>query len=388
MTVVNTAGIGLWMALNVIYAITVIGLTPGELGIGLGVASGLRLVLSAPTGHLADRCGPRVVQVWSFAALVPLTLLLTVVHGFAQYVVVVSAHAIAYGTNRAAQMAMVAGVVPADDRVRIRGYLRAATNVSISVGAGLAGLLLVIGTPAAFRWAIVGNAVTYALAGLLTARLPTVAPQPARRGPRLVALRDRPFLVFVLLDGLLSMHYLLLDVVLPLWIVRHTEAPKWMVAALLLANTVLVVLLQVRATRGTDDLRGAARAARWGGVCVAIACVVFSMTGKVSALAACALLGLGALVHVLGEVRQAAGSWGISFGLAPDHAQGQYQGAYSMGIDLGRMLAPVVLVWLALEHGVAGWLVMAGVFGAVGLAMPPVVAWARTRRPETAPVLV
>jgi dipeptide/tripeptide permease len=95
---------------------------------------------------------------------------------------------------------------------------------------------------------------------------------------------------------------------------------------------------------------------------------------------------VGALAHVLGEVRQAAGSWGIAFGLAPDHAQGQYQGAYSMGIDLGRMLAPIALTWLALRYGVVGWLVMAVVFGAVGLAMPAVVAWAGDRRPEVAAV--
>ncbi|HVK24589.1 MAG TPA: MFS transporter, partial [Actinokineospora sp.] len=253
----NTSGIGLWMALNVIYATTVIGLTPGELGIGLGVASGLRLVLSTPMGHVADRLGPRAVQVWSFGALVPLTLALLVVHGFVQYVVVVSLHAVAWGTNRAAQGAMIAGVVPADDRVRVRAYLRAATNVSISVGAAAAGTLLAIGTVEVYRWGVVANVVTYAVAGAITVRLPKVEPQPARRGPRLVALRDKPFLAFVVLDGLLSMHYLLLDVVLPLWIVQHTQAPRWMVAALLLANTVSVVLLQVRATRGTEDLRGA-----------------------------------------------------------------------------------------------------------------------------------
>ncbi|WFE49778.1 hypothetical protein [Micromonospora sp. WMMD1155] len=64
-------------------------------------------------------------------------------------------------------------------------------------------------------------------------------------GPRLIALRDRPFLAFTLVDGLMSMHISLLTIALPLWIAGHTTAPVWMISALTLVNTGLVVLLQV-----------------------------------------------------------------------------------------------------------------------------------------------
>ncbi|MEE3920061.1 hypothetical protein V2I01_22935 [Micromonospora sp. BRA006-A] len=68
------------------------------------------------------------------------------------------------------------------------------------------------------------------------------------------------------------------------------------------------------------------------------------------------LLLAGALVHVVGELWHAAAGWGISFGLAPAHAHGQYQGAYGMGMQLGSMVAPVVVTTLAIGWGVpAGW---------------------------------
>ncbi|MFE3660093.1 hypothetical protein [Streptomyces sp. NPDC059165] len=153
---------------------------------------------------------------------------------------------------------------------------------------------------------------------------------------------------------------------------HRTGAPRWVIAGVLLLNTVLVVVLQVRASRGTDEPGPAARAARGGALCIAVACVVFSLTEGVSAVTASVLLFLGAIAHVLGEVRQAAGSWGISFGLAPEDAQGQYQGTASMGADIGRMIAPAVLTWLAIEYGTFGWLVMAVGFAAVGAALPPV----------------
>ncbi|MET9963713.1 MFS transporter [Streptomyces sp. NPDC006326] len=386
-TLVHTMGQGLWMALNAIYATTVLGLSPGQFGIGVAVAAGIALAVSTPTGHLADRVGPRSVQIWSFLALGPLTAALLAVHGFVMYVIVVSMQAVAYSASRSARMAMVAGLVPPEERVSVRAYLRATSNVSVSAGAALAGLLLTVDSVRAYQLAVVFNAATYLVTGLLTLLLPAVEAQPARPGPALTVLRDRPYLTFVALDGLLSMHNLLLDVVLPLWVLHHTGAPRWMIAAILLTNTVAVVLLQVRAARGTDDPPAAAKASRSGSFCLAIACIVFALTEGASALLACALLLLGALAHVLGEIRQSAGSWGMAFGLAPEHAQGQYQGTYAMGADLGKMIAPALLTWLAIEHGTTGWLVMAVGFALVGAAMPFVVDWARrSARPAQDPV--
>ncbi|MCQ0025564.1 MFS transporter [Streptomyces somaliensis DSM 40738] len=376
-TLVHTLGQGLWMALNAIYATTVLHLSPGQFGIGVGVAAGVALAVSTPTGHLADRVGPRAVQIWSFLALGPLTAGLLFVRGFGAYVLLVSVQAVAYSASRSARMAMVAGLVPPADRVSVRAYLRATSNVSVSVGAALAGLLLVLDSVGAYRLAVVFNASTYLLTGLLTLLLPAVAPQPARPGPALIVLRDRPYLAFVVLDGLLSMHNLLLDVVLPLWVLHHTGAPRWVIAAILLTNTIAVVLLQVRAARGTDEPSAAARASRSGSLCLAAACVVFAFTDGASPALACVLLLAGALVHVLGEVRQSAGSWGLSFGLAPEHAQGQYQGTYAMGADMGKMIAPALLTWLVIEYGAVGWAVMAAGFALVGAAMPLVVTRAR-----------
>ncbi|GLW46275.1 MFS transporter [Streptomyces sp. NBRC 14336] len=375
-TLVHTLGQGLWMALNAIYAITVLHLTPGQFSVGVGIAAGVALAVSTPTGHLADRVGPRSVQVWSFLALGPLTAALLAVDGFAQYVAVVSVQAVAYSASRSARMAMVAGLIPPEQRVTVRAYLRATSNVSVSVGAALAGLLLTVDSVGAYKLAVVLNAATYLATGLLTLLLPAVPAQPARPGPALIVLRDRPYLTFIVLDGLLSMHNLLLDVVLPLWVLHETDAPRWMIAAILLTNTIAVVLLQVRAARGTDEPPAAARASRSGSLCIAAACLVFAMTGAAPAAVAGALLLLGALAHVLGEIRQSAGSWGLSFGLAPEHAQGQYQGTYAMGADLGKMIAPALLTWLVIEFQGLGWIVMAAGFALVGAAVPTVTAWA------------
>ncbi|MDG4808386.1 MFS transporter [Micromonospora sp. WMMD1120] len=280
------------------------------------------------------------------------------------------------------QPALIAGAVPPDQRVRTRAYLRATTNVGISVGAVLGGFAIAADTRTAYVALILTAAAASVIAAAVFLRLPTVAPVAApAHGPRLVALRDRPFLAFTLVDGLMSMHFSLLTIALPLWIAGHTRAPAWMISALTLINTVVVVLLQVRAARTAATVPGAARAARRAGVAIALACVLFAASGALPTAGAIGLLGLGALAHVTGELWHSAAGWAISFGLAPAEAQGQYQGAYGMGYELGKMLAPVVVTTLALGWGVPGWLTLGALFLLLGGLVPPVVRWAERTRP-------
>ncbi|MFE7778546.1 MFS transporter [Streptomyces sp. NPDC057445] len=373
-TMVMSLGQGLWMAINAVYAVTVVRLTPGELGISLGVAAAIVLLSSIPLGHLADRAGPRTVQMWSFLALGPLTAALLFVNGFWSYLIVSSVQAIAYRAGNNARKAMIAGLVPKADRVGVLAYVRAAQNVSVAIGACLAGLALAAGSVPGYRAAVLFTALTFLVTGALTAMEAPVPPVPASAGAAFAVLRDVPFLMFTALDGLLVTHALLLDVVLPLWVLQHTDAPRWMSAAILLVNTAFVVAFQVRAARGTGEPKAAAWASLQGAGCVSVACVVFALSDGASLVPACLLLVAGALVQALGEVRQAAGSWTIAFELAPDHAQGQYQGTYKMGGDIGKMFAPALFAWLVLGHGALGWIVLALAYTGLGAAMPVVVA--------------
>ncbi|MCM0675075.1 MFS transporter [Micromonospora phytophila] len=380
-TLVRTVGRGLWLVASALFLTRSVGLTATQVGLGLTLSALVGLVASAPTGYLADRLGPRGTQVAALIAAGGLTAALVTVRSFPAFLAVGAATALADAADRGARGALIAGSVPADQRVRTRAYLRATTNVGISLGAVLAGFALAADTRAAYVALILTAATTYLLAAAVFTRLPVIAPVAApEHGPRLVALRDRPFLAFTVLDGLMSMHFGLLNIALPLWIAAHTRAPAWVYAGLMLVNTVMVVLFQVRAARGTESLVGAARASRRAGLAIAVACVLFAASAGLPTVAAVALLVCGALAHVVGELWQSAAGWGISFGLAPEHAHGQYQGAYSMGYELGKMVAPVVVTTLAVGWGVPGWLLLGGLFLLLGALVPGVVRWAARSR--------
>ncbi|SBT53265.1 MFS transporter [Micromonospora auratinigra] len=381
-TLVNTVGRGTWLTVSALFLTRSVGLTVTEVGLALTLTALVSLLTATPMGYLADRCGPRGTQLVALLASAGCTAALVAVRSFAAFLAVGLLMAVADSASRGARGALIAGAVPADQRVRTRAWLRAVTNVGISVGAVAAGFGIAADTRAAYVALILLDAVTYLGAAAVLLRLPAVPPVAApAHGPRLVALRDRPFLAFTVLDGLMSMHFGLLNIALPLWIAGHTRAPEWLISGCLLVNTVMVVLFQVRASRGTEDLAGAARAARRAGAVIAAACVLFALAGGVPAVVAVPLLLGGALVHVVGELWHAAAGWGISFGLAPAHAQGQYQGAYGMGMQLGSMVAPIVVTTLAVGWGLPGWLVLGGFFLLLGLLVPPVVRWAAGTRP-------
>ncbi|MFG2083739.1 MFS transporter [Micromonospora tulbaghiae] len=383
-TLVNTVGRGTWLTASALFLTRSVGLSVAQVGVALTLTALVSLVASTPMGYLADRLGPRGLQMAALLASAGCTAALVGVRSFTGFLVVGVLMAVADAGTRGARGALIAGAVPPDQRVRTRAYLRAVTNVGISVGTVLAGFALAADTRGAYVTLILLDAATYVLAAAVLLRLPPVPPMPApAHGPRLIALRDRPFLAFTVLDGLMSMHFSLINIALPLWIAGHTTAPNWLISACLFVNTVVVILFQVRASRGTEDLTGAGRAARRAGVLLAVACALFAAGGGVPVAVAVPLLLAGALVHVVGELWHAAAGWGISFGLAPAHAHGQYQGAYGMGMQLGSMVAPLVVTTLAIGWGVPGWLVLGVVFLLLGALVPPVVRWAARTRPAT-----
>ncbi|MFK3980273.1 MFS transporter [Micromonospora sp. NPDC050397] len=381
-TLVQTVGRGIWLTASALFLTRSVGLSVAQVGLGLTVTALVSLVASAPMGYLADRYGPRGTQLLGLLASAGFTGALIAVRSFPQFLAVGVATALSDAAFRGARGAVIAGAVPPDQRVRTRAYLRATTNVGISIGTVLAGVGLAADTRAAYVTLIGINAATLAVAALILIPMAPIPPVAGPgHGPRLIALRDRPFLAFTVLDGLMSMHFGLLNIALPLWIAQHTDAPRWLISVLLLVNTTVIVLFQVRASRGTEALTGAARAARRAGLAIGAACLLYAASGAGPTPVAVTLLVAGALVHVIGELWHSAAGWGISFGLAPAHAQGQYQGAYGMGMQLGGMLAPVLVTTLAVGWGAPGWLVLAVLFVLLGAAQPAVVRWAARSRP-------
>jgi dipeptide/tripeptide permease len=87
------------------------------------------------------------------------------------------------------------------------------------------------------------------------------------------------------------------------------------------------------------------------------------------------------VIHVLGELRMSTGSWAILYGLAPEAAQGQYQGTYFAGRQIGDTVAPPLITACVLGLHTAGWFLLALLFLLGGLLYRPLI----DRAPQPAP---
>ncbi|WP_390897523.1 MFS transporter [Streptomyces justiciae] len=162
----------------------------------------------------------------------------------------------------------------------------------------------------------------------------------------------------------------------------RTDAPAWLVSALFVLNTGAVMLFQVRMARGVTGLASATRAVRRSGWVMLAACGVFALSAGGSAWPAAGALVVGAVLQVVAEMGQSAGSWQLSFDLAPADRVGEYQGFFGTGVTVARTLGPLVLTTLLLGWGTAGWLLLGGAALVASYAMGPV---ARRRRAVSQP---
>jgi hypothetical protein len=248
----------------------------------------------------------------------------------------------------------------------------------------VAGLALVVDSKEAYLAMIGLDILTYWVAATIVARLPALPPHPqARDHIATLALRDKPFVALTLVNAVMSMHYFILFIVLPLWISGHTTAPRAMVAVVFVINTVVVVLFQIRASKGTEEPLPAAYAMRKAGLIIFLACAIYSASSyPESPWIAAGILALGGTVHVIGELKHAAGSWGIGFGLPPESAQGQYQGVWGLGISLSSMIAPIALTALCITLEVPGWLLLGAIISVAGILAVPLTKWALIKPTE------
>jgi MFS family permease len=387
-TFVNTLGNGLFFTASALFLTRSVGLSVRQVGVGLTIAGLVGLLANVPAGRIAEIAGPREVLAITCVFAAVFMAGYGFVHTFPVFLVIACGELVSTNAANAVRNGLIATAIPAEDRVRTRAYMRSVTNLGIGIGSALAGIALHFDTRTAYLTLIYVDAFSFVATAFLVMRLPHVRPLPRviGDGPQLVAVRDRPYLAIVAMNSLLCIHNGLLEIAVPLWIVRHTAAPRIMVAAIFVLNTAMCVVFQIRASRGIDDIASSGKALRRCGVLFLVSYSLYAAAAGRSPTVAVVILVVAELFHVTGELYQAAGSWGYGYLLAPELLQGQYQGLFSMSYAVSGMLAPVIAATVVIGLGWPGWLVIGVVLAVVGIVMGPLGAWAAANRPAE-PVL-
>jgi MFS family permease len=377
LTLVQSAGNGLFLTSSVVFFVRVVGLRPGQVGLGLSLAGLAGFLITVPIGRLADRHGARRFLTLDHAALAVLFTLYPLARSFTSFAIVASFISMAEVSSSPLRSAMLSTIFEPQSAVRTRAQMRSAFNVGFLLGGAAAGAILAAASYPTFWVVCLINAFAQGVCAIVVSRLKPLdrrldeSPEQnsGRKSGALslgFALRDTHFVLLTLSNGLLELHATVLTIGAPLWIVSHTKAPASFNSVLIIINTLIVLLLQVRLSHGASDVPRAARLQRRAGVALALGCVVCASSSGSGAVASVLSLLAGIAILAVGEIWQAAGAWGLSFELPPAGRQGEYQAVFGLGRGIQQLAGPALVTALLVGVGALGWLVLAVLFLVMG----------------------
>lgn len=392
-TAVDTIGRGSFFTLTALYLTLILGIDAVQVGLGLTIAGAVGVLAALAGGHLADRYSSRTLLICSHVVQGLALAAYVLVRDLPTLIAVAAVVAGAQQFGASVRSAVIGRAFEGDQRVRIRAIMRTVTNSGIAIGTAFAAIPLAFNTADAYRITMVLSAALLLIAAVLLraldparvdrASVPDKAPddaaepQPAAvAGPHPSPYKNPQFLALTILSGLFAIQFGLFEVAVPLWVVKHTDAPSVIVSPLLIVNTVIAVSLTVSMSRGTATVKGATRAMIQSGWLMAAACALWAWAGSLPMGIVIVVLVSAAVVHTLAEILSSAAGWSLSYELASPQNIGSYQGVFGTGYALAAMVAPVVVTLTAVNMGVLGWAILGVGFLACALG-----AAAVARRP-------
>jgi len=351
-----------------IWAIKHLGAPQSRLAFTYLIGAVLAGVMGYAAGHWSDRVGrrPLILAGWGFQAVVPLLLL-----GVGQHVVAglaLLALLPVFGSlGGAADQAMVADLVAPERHEAAYASVRVASNLGVTIGPPLGGLLL-IGGHWNHLWlgTLALGAAGFAIAFRYIPRGGAYAPEgPPERGSLGVIMRDSPFLLFMVASVFATMTYIATETLLPISLTttHHLAPAAW--GLLMVLNPLAVTVFQLRLTRWAAPIPASLKL----GVAMPLMGVPFlllNVNGSVPVIAVVIVL------FVIGEMLWVPTSQAVVAALAPSDIRGAYMGAFGGTWSVGWALTPFLGLEVRSAYGDATmWMcvatvgVVAGIIGLV-----------------------
>ncbi|MEJ7568780.1 MAG: MFS transporter [Gaiellaceae bacterium] len=235
----------------------------------------------------------------------------------------------------AADQAMVADLVPPEKHEAAYASVRVASNLGVTLGPPLGGLMILVGD---WNGLFVGVSLLAAGAAALAYRfIPArgaYSPEaPPQRGSFGVIAHDRVFLVFLFSGMLAFLVYVAYEVALPISLTDTHGLSPTLWGFLVIINPALVTFFQLRLTRRVSGIPAAPK------LVVAMLLMGFPFL-LLSVSSAIPVIAFMITVFVVGEMLWVPTSQSVVAALAPEDVRGAYMGAFSSTAAAGFALAP------------------------------------------------
>ena len=364
-------GTGTVMPLSVLFFTLHEHLPVTTVGLGLTIGGAVAL-LSAPfTGQFIDAVGPKRALLVSWIGAAAGAASWLAVHSLFSLTLVESVTAVFGGMGWNAGALFIAGRNDRDELSQVMAAQYSLRNLGFGLGGLLATVALAAGGTG-FVAAVLINALSYVVAVGLALWVPAPPPRPVTRQADATTiwtvLADRRYVALALLGSLIAFNQVGLSVVLPLWVVHHTAAPRALVGLLFALNTLMVVACTMSLSARFRRLADAPLAYLLAAVAMMLAAGAYLGAHPVGAFAAVVLLMLGTALLTLTEMLVSAATFVVSLGLADTAHQGKYLSVFGIGSAIEGMAGPTAGTALVSVGLLLPWPALALIVGTGALA--------------------
>ncbi|MGP3686071.1 MFS transporter [Streptomyces sp. IBSNAI002] len=400
---ISAVGIGMYVPFSLVFFHHVTGLSFTLVGLVLTVTGVAGLVFMPLAGTAVDRFGAKKVNLVLYGIRAAGFALYPFAGSLPAFAAVALVTALADRSFGVVQQSLIGEVAHGSARDRLQASTRALQNAGMGAGALLVSGVLGLWGTGGFTYTAWGNALAFALAGLLVSRVrplraaaPAAAAAPAVAAPAAgppaagppaagpaaagpapqppagyrTVLRDRPFLGLTAANFLTALGYSALSVLFPLYLSTWLAAPDSLTGAAFTVNTALCagagVLIAARVRRsGARRTRSAALGALLFAAAFAGQIVLGTLRPGQSATLV-ALLAI-VVVYTLGELVHSPSGGALSVSAAPEAVRGRYLATYQLSYALATALAPALFTALLSVDGRLPWAVLTA--AALGAAL-------------------
>lgn len=361
-SLVDSVGTALFVTVSVLYLARIRHMSASEIGVILSVASLIGVLATLPLTTVVSRLSdsPALALLNTLQGF--LLFLYPCAHAAWQLCLVTSVLAILEGPTGPLRRSLYA--TRAGDNVgKARALSRTLVNVGLSVGTALATIPAAAGKESAYLSVIYADAVSYVAVGGLVMlmgehRAPGAPSTKAQRRTRTTSrlLHQPRFVALASANAILSFHSTILEVGLPLWLLRTGRVSLGWIGPLTLINTVLAVLLTYPVSVRMGGPSGSARLLAMGGASLGIAGLLLLGSDSFRGTWYLMFLALSVLALTFAEIAQGVASWEFSTVLLSADANAEGYAVFGFPQGLLRTVGPLlVVVILYAKYGI-GWL--------------------------------
>src|SRR3954462_4343726 len=388
---VNALGNGIVFPFAVIYLHNVRGISFAQAGFALAIGGAAALLAGSLAGTLVDRVGGRNTLVFGLllqlVAFSLFPLIREAWHAYALFAL----EGVGTACFWPGQSTLLARLTPPERRHSAYALQRVSMNLGIGLGAAVGGLIATTSDPGSFTRLFLFDAATFLVFALLLFGVhepaATEAEEHEEPGSYRAVLRDRNFLALTGLNVLFVAVGYEVFALLPPFAKNYAGVDESWIGFIWLANTLLIVLIQLPVSKALEGRRRMAALAVMNMLWAGASLIVLAGGGLLNGTSAALVFMCAGMVFAVGETLQGPTQAPLVADLAPERLRGRSFALGAMSWSAGSIIGPAVGGPLLGWHPLAVWPISAAVcvfaaFGCLRLERRLPESVRRTPRPE------